>query len=89
MGSFVIHSSNIDEFVERVQSAARKDGFSLVRHGFVNYYDERFDNIAMLQDAISSISNYSFLETTKNQKQSEYRFLFRGDTEKDYIKFGA
>lgn len=79
--------TDIDEFVTRVQEAAAKEGFSLIRHGFVNYYDERFDNIVMHQDIINSISNIAFWKRKKYEKQSEYRFLFRGETDKDYTKF--
>ena len=63
--------TDIDEFVVRVQKAAVKEGFYLVRHGFVNYYDERFDNIVMLQDIINSISNIAFWKRKKYEKQSE------------------
>ena len=79
--------TDIDEFVVKLQNAALKKGFSLIRHGFVNYYDEKYDNIEMTQDIINSISNSAFWKRKRYEKQSEYRFLFRGETDEDYVEF--
>lgn len=32
----------------------------MIKHGFVNYYDEKYDNLQMLLDIMYSTSNIAF-----------------------------
>lgn len=86
-GDYSLLITDMDEFVNRLQQSATTKGFALVRHGFVNYYDEEYDNTVMIQDIINSTANIAFWKRKRYKSQSEYRFLFRGDTEMDHIQF--
>ena len=76
-----------DEFIKRLQKGATDKGFHMVKQGFVNYYDDKADNIWMIQDVINDSSNIAFWKRKRYERDSEYRFLFAGDTDRDHIKF--
>lgn len=79
--------TNMVEFVNKIERAAIKKGFKMIKHGFVNYYDEKYDNLQMLLDIMYSTSNIAFWKRKKYANQSEYRFLFEGNTQNDFVKF--
>lgn len=73
------------EFIRLVREAAVDRGFS-VSYGFVNYYDERYDNPYMIASLVNGIQNIAFWKRKKYQNQQEFRFVFHGDSDSEALE---
>ena len=76
---------NSKEFINRVKVAAKENGYS-VQAMFVQYYDDSYDNLEMISSLIQGTSNIAFWKRKKYSSQSEFRFLFHGNTDKDHLE---
>lgn len=74
------------EFIKRVEKAANEKGYE-IEHGFVQYYDETFDDIVHLVNLVSNgIGNIVFHKTKEYLYQQEFRFTIKNATGKDSLE---
>jgi hypothetical protein len=73
------------EFIRRIKIAAQMNGYS-VECDFVRYYDDEYNNLDMLSSLVYKTSNIAFWKRKKYSSQSEFRFLFHGNFDKDHLE---
>jgi len=81
--SLIIHDT--DGFIDLVKQAAENNGYK-IEHGFVQYYDDHYDNLQMIASLVRGISNIAFWKRKIYEGQSEYRFVFHGEAKSSSLE---
>jgi hypothetical protein len=77
--------TDIKSFIDMVENAANKYGYE-VKYGYVNYYDEQYDDPYMYASLIQGISNIAFWKRNSYRNQQEFRFVFHGDLRNNVLE---
>lgn len=85
-GDTALIITDSDEFISRVKSAAKKEGYQ-VTFKAVQYYEPSIDNANIIFDIYRDISNIAFWKRDHYSYQQEGRFVFsNGDMSLDHLE---